>query len=76
MALLDVDDWSVENWQSLIACEHCGTHDVGVYPAHIGLYPALTAYVDQDLNRPLYMCPPCSEEYYDYYKEKWLEARS
>lgn len=72
MALLDLsaDDWAVLNWQHHIVCEHCGVNE------SVGLYPALTAYVDQAMNEPLYLCPPCSEEYYDYYKEKWAEARS
>jgi len=71
MALLDVDNWSVQNWQVLIGCERCGTADVTVR-----VCKAATVYDDPEKNKPLLLCQPCADDYYAYWKEQWDEYYS
>ena len=53
------------------ACERCGRHSVQVVQR-----PCMTAYADPQANRALKLCPECAEEYFDYWKEMWAEARA
>jgi len=39
------------------------------------LRPAATAYADPKENQPVMLCNGCAEEYYDYWKAMWKEAR-
>ena len=68
MVTLDVDEWSVANWQVyVLVCERCyGAKDVE-------LRPSMTAYADPDENRPQLLCPVCADEYSEYWKNQWAE---
>lgn len=68
MALLDVDQWAVQNWFLLFTCERCGVH----HPT-IALRKAATAYHDPAMNVDLLLCDACAEEYYEYWGEMWKE---
>ena len=69
MALLDVDQWSVDHWMTYVAvCMRCDSKDYSVQ-----LWPAATEYVV--LNEPVMLCERCAVEYYAFWREMWLEAR-
>lgn len=70
MAVLAVDEWAVEHWQLMVPCSRCHLPDPTVE-----LRPAMTAYADQSLNKPLLLCELCAVEYYDYWNELWKEYR-
>ena len=71
MALLDVDQWAVDNWWRLLICERCR------WPSHsLALRTAATAYSDPRATAPLLLCDNCADAYYEYWDIMWKEHTS
>ena len=59
MALLDVDAWSVENWQLLVSCSRCAVANPTVASCRV---------VGHEIEDALF-CKECADDYYEYYYE-------